>query len=194
MGLDLRFLGHEADEKIVLVLHKHWLVFVRSVAIFVLLGGVPFAVAAIWLRMTDWLLLPGSLGHTLIIMAGGLYFLFIWILIYDAWLSYYLDVFIVTNKRIVDIEQSGLFGRTVAEQRLYRVQDVSSTTQGVLATMFRYGNVYIQTAGKNDRFIFEHVPNPDKVTRTILTLTDQAAHSDEHHQEPAHPAEPKQHH
>lgn len=175
MRREIHFPGRESDEKTILVLHKHWLVFVRSVALFVVLAGVPSAIALVWSRLQTWALLPGTLGHTLIVIGGGLYFLFIWILIYDAWLSYYLDVFIVTDKRIVDIEQSGLFGRTVAEERLYRIQDVASTTQGILPTMFRYGNVYVQTAGKTERFIFESVPNPEKVTRTILGLTDKIA-------------------
>lgn len=175
MSRDIHFPGREPDEQTVLVLHKHWLVFIRSVALFVILGGVPSAIILLWSRLQTWTLLPGTLGHTLLVMAGALYFLFIWILIYDAWLSYYLDVFIVTDKRIVDIEQSGLFGRTVAEERLYRVQDVASTTEGILATTFRYGNVYVQTAGKTERFIFESVPNPEKVTRTILSLTDKIA-------------------
>jgi uncharacterized membrane protein YdbT with pleckstrin-like domain len=182
MSRDIHFPGREADEQTILVLHKHWLVFVRSVILFVLLGGAPAVVWLVWSRLTDWTLVSGTLSYTLIVSALGLYILFIWILIYDAWLSYYLDVFIVTNKRIVDIEQSGLFGRTVAEERLYRIQDVASTTEGVLATMFRYGNVYVQTAGKTERFIFESVPNPEGVTRTILGLTDKIAdHAEEDH-------------
>ncbi len=190
MGQHFHFLGREQDEDIVLVLHKHWFVFVRSAVLFLVLGGVPYVVWSIWSRMTDWVLLPGSLGHTLIVMVAGLYFLFVWILFYNAWLSYYLDVFIVTSKRIVDIEQSGLFGRTVAEQRLYRVQDVTSATDGILPTMLHFGNVYIQTAGKQERFIFDSVPHPDRVTQTILSLTDKIADRAESGREPQHPGEP----
>lgn len=172
MAHDIDFPGRQADEHVVIVLHRHWFIFLRSVILLVVLGAAPLVVGLLWADLTDWTLLSGTLSYTLVIMAAGLFYLFLWILIYGYWLDYYLDVFIITNKRIVDIEQSGLFGRTVAEERLYRIQDVTSDAQGILATSLHYGNVYVQTAGKTERFIFEHVPHPERVARTILQLTD----------------------
>lgn len=166
------FPGHEPDEKIVMVLHRHWFIFVRSISILLVVGAAPMVVFALWSQITHWQLAAGSLGATLLVIGGGLFYLFLWILMYSYWLDYYLDVFIITDKRIVDIEQSGLFGRTVSEERLYRIQDVTSDTQGIIATTLRYGNVYVQTAGKTQRFIFEHVPHPEVVARKILELTD----------------------
>ncbi|MBI5466952.1 MAG: PH domain-containing protein [Candidatus Kerfeldbacteria bacterium] len=166
------FPGREAEEKVMLVLHRHWFIFLKNIIILVLVAGAPLVVAWIWSHIRTWELAPNSLGYALVVSGGALFYLFLWILMYGYWLDYYLDFFIVTNKRVVDIEQSGLFGRTVAEERLYRIQDVTSDTQGIMATMLRYGNVYVQTAGKKERFIFEHVANPEDVARTILHLTD----------------------
>ncbi len=186
MRHDIDFPGRQPDEKIVIVLHRHWLIFVRQVGMLVLLAGAPAVVALVWSNVSKFTLDQGSLGHTLVVMSTALYYLFLWILIYGFWLDYYLDVFIITDKRVVDIEQAGLFGRTVAEERLYRIQDVTSDTQGILATTFRYGNVYVQTAGKTERFVFEHVAHPENVARTILELTDKIvdrleAHNENHH-------------
>lgn len=172
MSRGLDFPGRQDDEHIVIVLHRHWFIFVRSVVMLLLLGAAPLVVGLIWSRLTDWTLASGTLSYTLVVMAAGLYYLFLWILIFGYWLDYYLDAFIITNKRIVDIEQAGLFGRTVAEERLYRIQDVTSDAQGIMATAFHYGNVYVQTAGKTERFIFEHVAHPEYVAQTILQLTD----------------------
>ena len=144
------FPGREPDEKIVVVLHRHWFTFFRSVIGLIFLGVVPAGIVWWWAGYAGWELIPGTLGHTLLVMAGALFELFVWILIYGFWLDYYLDTFIITDKRLVDIEQSGLLGRTVAEQRLYRVQDVTSEAQGLLATMFHFGNVYVQTAGEKE--------------------------------------------
>jgi uncharacterized membrane protein YdbT with pleckstrin-like domain len=94
------------------------------------------------------------------------------ILLYGFWIDYYLDTFLVTNKRVVDIEHEGLFSRTVAEQPIDRIQDVTSEMRGIVAHVFRYGNIYIQTAGTQERFIFENVYNPEHVVKTILSLTD----------------------
>lgn len=172
MHHDIDFPGRQPAEKIVIVLHRHWFVFVRHVVILVLLAGAPLVVMFIWSHITTFQLQDGSLSRTAVIMAAALYYLFLWILIFGYWLDYYLDVFIITDKRVVDIEQSGLFGRTVAEERLYRIQDVTSDSQGIIATTLRYGNVYVQTAGKKERFVFEEVAYPEKVARMILELTD----------------------
>ena len=172
MPHDINFPGREPDEHAVEVFHRHWFVFVRSAFVLVLIGAAPWIVMLLWSHITSWTLASGTLGYTVIIFLGALYYLFLWILLYGYWLDYYLDAFIVTNKRIVDIEQSGLFGRTVAEERLSRIQDVTSDTNGIVATALRFGNVYIQTADKTERFIFQQVPHPEKVARMILELTD----------------------
>lgn len=172
MHRDVDFPGHEPDEHVVLVLHRHWFMFIRSMFILIVIAALPLAILGLWSLVTNWQLAAGSLGYTMVVMGGTLFYLFLWILMFGYWLDYYLDIFIITDKRIVDVEQSGLFGRTVAEERLYRIQDVTSDAQGVVATTLRYGNVYIQTAGKTERFIFEQVPHPEIVARKILELTD----------------------
>ena len=60
----------------------------------------------------------------------------------------------------------------MAEQRLYRIQDVTSEVKGVLPTIFKYGNIYIQTAGEIERFIFEQIPNPDQIRDYIIKLAE----------------------
>lgn len=172
MFSDPDFPGRQHDEHAVIVLHRHWFIFVRNVVGLVLLGIIPLAAGWLWSQWAPAQLAAGSLAHTALVMAGSLYYLFLWILIYGFWLDYYLDVFIITNKRIVDIEQSGLFGRTVADLRLNRIQDVTSETKGVVATLLHYGNVYVQTAGQTERFICEHVAHPEQVVRRIVELTD----------------------
>lgn len=190
MRHDIDFPGRQPDEQIMMVLHRHWFIFLRHIILLFLLAGAPLVVGYIWSQIVNFSWDSTSLSYVLVIMAAALYYLFLWILIFGYWLDYYLDVFIVTNKRIVDIEQAGLFGRTVAEERLYRIQDVTSDSQGMLATSFHYGNVYVQTAGKTERFIFENVPNPERISRTILELTDKIvdrleAHDEHDHHDPA---------
>jgi uncharacterized membrane protein YdbT with pleckstrin-like domain len=97
--------------------------------------------------------------------------------------NYYLSLQIVTNQRIVDIDQKGLFNREVNELPLANIQDVSHKLNGFLGTIFNFGNVIIQTAGEggaggsksqiedsSNGFVFNNVPRPSKVSRTILDL------------------------
>lgn len=173
MKLTSRFPGQKPDEKVYLVLHRHWFVLVKDVGTFLGLALLPVAIFYVAQNVLTWELATDSLGYVGLIIAAGLYYLFLWNLAFGFWLDYLLDYNVVTDQRLVDIEQSGLFNRTVAEQPIYRVQDVTTEVRGVIPTMMRYGTVFIQTAGEKQRFVFEQVPNPEKVAKLILTLSEQ---------------------
>lgn len=173
MNLNSRFPGQKADEKVYLVLHRHWFVLIKDLISFLALALLPLGVFFVAQNVLTWELNKDSLGYITAIMAGGLYYVFLWNLAFGFWLDYLLDYNVVTDQRVVDIEQSGLFNRTVAEQPIFRVQDVTTEVRGIFPTMLRYGTVFIQTAGEKQRFVFEQVPNPEKVAKLILTLSEQ---------------------
>lgn len=77
------------------------------------------------------------------------------------WVSWYGDVYVLTNYRIVDVEQRGFFYRKFAEASLDKIQDISYETAGILQTVFRYGDVLVQTAGTVDNITMEAVSRPD---------------------------------
>ena len=109
----------------------------------------------------------------LIVLGGSLFFLFAWLFLFQAFLDYYLDVWIVTDRRILNITQSGLFHRQVSELRLYRIQDATASLNGFLHTFLDFGQIEIQTAGEHTRFVFEDIPAPQDVAKTILQLAEQ---------------------
>ena len=108
------------------------------------------------------------------IIAGSIYFLSALLFGYGTFIDFYLDVWIITNDRIVDIEQFGLFSRTISELDLFRIQDITTETQGFFATIFKYGNVTIKTASTNLSLVFKNVPNPNHIRSELLQL----AHED----------------
>jgi len=110
--------------------------------------------------------------YAILMLSGSAYYLFLWTFFFFMFVDYYLDVWIVTNRRIIDIQQKGFFARVVAEQKLFRVQDVTSEVKGILPSIFKYGNVYIQTAGEVERFFFQEVPEPDQVRQKIISLVE----------------------
>jgi len=86
---------------------------------------------------------------------------------------YFLDRWVVTEKHIIDIEQKSLFYRTFSKQEISRIQDVTSEVRGFFQTMFNFGNVTIQTAGEQERFVFQQVPDPNGIVETIMKVVDQ---------------------
>ena len=168
------------DEKIVYFLRRHPITLLSVMAGYVLLLGSPFVILG-YFRFFQPDLLTNATFKALLFLGGSAFFLFAWLFLFQLFLDYYLDSWIVTNKRIINIEQTGLFGRTVSELRLYRIQDVTATVNGFSNTMFNYGDVQIQTAGEVEHFVFEQIPHPNQISKTILELSeaDRRDHLDE---------------
>lgn len=112
--------------------------------------------------------------YVIFVLIGSIYYLFTWVYFFIVWINYYFDVWIVTNERIIDIEQIALFKRVVAEQKITRVQDVTSEVIGMVPTLLDFGNIHVQTAGAEKRFIFEEVPHPNEIKRVILSAHEEA--------------------
>jgi uncharacterized membrane protein YdbT with pleckstrin-like domain len=96
----------------------------------------------------------------------------VWLVFFTSFIDYYLDFWIVTNDRIINVEQH-LFARTISELDLYKIQDITGESRGFLQTMFNYGHVFVQTAGEVGRFNFEEVPGPREVARKIMELAEE---------------------
>ncbi|PIR05766.1 hypothetical protein COV56_01040 [Candidatus Kuenenbacteria bacterium CG11_big_fil_rev_8_21_14_0_20_37_9] len=100
------------------------------------------------------------------------FYLFWWLMFYHSFLDYFLDIWIVTNRRIINIEQLGLFHRVVAENKLFRIQDVVAQQKGILSTFLNYGEVHIQTAGAEKVIIFEQIARPNYIAQEIIGLVE----------------------
>jgi len=156
-------------EKLEFSLRRHPIVFLGPIFIFLLLAVIPYAARAV--IFTDG---PLVLTHPFLDIGlklfVSIYYLAIWIFFFSQFTDYYLDINIVTNDRIIDINQKGLFGRSVAELDLTRVQDVHSEIKGIIPTLLNYGTVEVQTAANEENFNFEQIPHPHKVRQRILEL------------------------
>lgn len=160
-------------EQVVLLLHRHGFVALRIVFVYFLLALVPLVAWILLGSRTTALADTTSPGFAVLVILLVSYALIWGLLFFVSWLNYYLDVWIVTNERIINIKQVRLFHRTVSEQKLYRVQDVTWEMQGVLGNMFKFGNVIIQTAAEQSKFTFEHIPDPEAVAKTVMHLLEQ---------------------
>src|ERR1035437_2233851 len=86
----------ESDEKIIEVFRKHWFVFLVNLMFFLILAVIPLAVFYLPINLIDWFSQIQSLLSILYI--AWLDFIFFGILIRGT--NYFLDIWILTNKRI----------------------------------------------------------------------------------------------
>ncbi len=157
-------------EKIVHVLHRHPITFLPQIALFLVLVAIPLVVYA----MIDYLfpaLFQNDAVFASAVLAGSAYYLSILLFFYMQFIVFYLDMWVVTNDRIVDVEQLGLFSRTISELDLFRIQDVTTDVHGVFATFFKYGTVTIKTASNNIHIVFYDVAKPNKLREQLIQLS-----------------------
>lgn len=158
-------------ERIVHVLRRHPVTFVPTVLLHAALLLLPFA--AYW--VAD-MLFPQIVGNATVRVIGILlfsaYLLSIILFFYTQFVIFYLDLWIVTNDRLVDIEQLGLFSRQISELDLFQIQDVTSDVNGFFPTVFHYGNLTVQTASNNVNIVLRNIPHPERLRQELLQLAD----------------------
>jgi uncharacterized membrane protein YdbT with pleckstrin-like domain len=166
---------HEGEE-VIRVIHRHWL---NLLSHFFAIIGFAILIAGSFLVLP--VIFPETLdpdNYRAFSFVQNTLLLFVWIYSFLIWVDYYFDVWIVTTERIVNIEQKGLFVREISELNLSRVQDATTEVRGIIPTVFNYGDVYIQTAGETERFVFRQVGDPYKVKDMIIRLSRDSAHQD----------------
>ncbi len=159
------------DEKIVKVVRRDMFILFKKVMFFVLLTILPL-LFFYFLIFANPQIMNGTVSYPLLVLGASAYYLSIWLFFFFSFIDYYLDVWIITNQRIIDIQQQGFFSRIIAENKLFRIQDVTSEVHGVIPTLFSYGDIYVQTAGTKERFYFHQVPDPDKIRDLIIKLVE----------------------
>ncbi len=143
------------------VVRRHWMAFVP-----LFLYSVLVLIIIISVYFTMWFTLMSNL-IVIIFTMFSILFLFI------DWLNNELDMYVISNKRIIGIDQISFLNRTVSECSLADVQEVNSKTKWIFANLFDYGSVTIQTAWNASNFHMAIVPEPLKTARQILNIVEE---------------------
>jgi len=161
------FPAQEKSELVLDIIRKHWFNYVVFWFLAVLMSVPIFVGIALWSNGTITI---SPLWENILILLIPAYLLFILGLLIYGFVDFYLDVYIVTDRRIVDIAQNGLFKRTISELNLRQIQDVKATVTGIASTLLHFGDVNIQTAGDKPNFVFQAIPHPYEISKKILDL------------------------
>ena len=168
------FRGQEHGEPILALLRRHWFnVLIQFVPI-IFLAAVLFA--GLFYLPDIFNLSNNQVFQDFFYFLESLLAMFVCVLSFLVWVDFYLDTWIVTDRRIINIEQKGLFSRVNSELALYKIQDVTTDVTGFFPTLFNYGDVFVQTAAEKERFVFRKVPNPYKVKDLLMKLQKEKEH------------------
>lgn len=150
-----------------LVLKRHWIVFIYTFFYIFFLVFSTFALLFFFESIS--FIIPGSIIYLLLVMYLSIFSIFIYI----NWINNELDLFIITNKRIIWIEQLSFLNRTVSECSLEDVQEVNGLTKWLLANLMNFGTITIHTASEKSDFNMNIVPEPLENSRNILNIIEE---------------------
>ena len=159
---NIDFETRENEEKIILLLRAHPITNLRWILVTVLMLLVPGVIQMFGFFTT----LPA--GFDLVVTLAWYLLTIIYML--ENFLSWYFNVYFVTNLRVIDVDFYNLIYKQVSDANISKIQDVTYNMGGVARTIFNYGNVFIQTAAEVQEFEFLAVPSPDKVAKIIEDL------------------------
>lgn len=129
-----QFNGQREGEELEFVFRRHILVTFKNFVFLIVMAGLGFIPLVVWpenSNITFWIFLGCVIVGVMKILYG-----------YMLW---HFSVYIVTNQRIRQVKQSGLFKRTVVDLGLNKIQTVSYNIPGIFGGMFGYGTLLIQT-------------------------------------------------
>ena len=163
------------DEQVQLVKRKHWFIIFAELSAYGIIFLIPFFayifISGNEITLGNQIILL-ELETSLFIFIASAWTLLIWMRAVGVWTDYYLDVWMVTDKRIIDIEQKSFFHRQTSVFRIERIQDITIETRGIIATLLNFGDIHVQTAGESQEFVMLGIANPKYVRRIILRQQD----------------------
>jgi hypothetical protein len=164
--IDHDFPGQQTGEIVELVFRQHPLVMRKE--LFVGLGLILFAVLP--LDFPQVYASP-ALSNFCIKLALGMPII---VLIYWfwRWIGWYYSVYIVTNRRLLEIHQKGLFNRKVNEWQHDKVLNINYHIPGFQAVIFAYGTITMRTMVGD--LIMENLHKPTRIYAQLTEIVREA--------------------
>jgi len=144
------------DEEVLFVFRKHPIVMRR---------GFILAMLAILLGTVPALFKPEYSVYFIGLACG---FAVGVVLFLPAWINWHFSVFIVTDQRLIQITQKGLFSRSVVDMGLGQIQMINYQVSGLIQTMLGFGTIMMQTYVGD--LVIHEIPHPAAIQKKLLEV------------------------
>ncbi len=150
------FHGQRTNEGVVLIAKQHPLVLLHPFLVSTLIWLIPLLVYVVS-SSNSLLSIVVVVSFLLGLVHGGL-----------AWYSWNNSILLLTNERIVQLQQKGILHREFSEIGLSSIQQVSHEVKGLIHTLFSFGSIVIYAGGSQTPFTVPSVPDPYDIQQEIL--------------------------
>lgn len=150
------FDGQREGEEVQFVFRRHFLTAKSGVIFLILMNMIGVGLTLLW--PNNMMIFETFLALILVGVLGFLYSYMLW----------YFSIYIVTNQRIRQISQRGLFKKSVVDLGLDKIQSISYGVSGIRAGLMGYGTIVIQTAVGD--LVISMVKNSEKIYNDLQNL------------------------
>ena len=150
------FDGQREGEEVQFVFRRHFLTAKSGVIFLILMIMIGVGLTLLW--PNNMMIFETFLALILVGVLGFLYSYMLW----------YFSIYIVTNQRIRQISQRGLFKKSVVDLGLDKIQSISYGVNGIRAGLMGYGTIVIQTAVGD--LVISMVKNSEKIYNDLQNL------------------------
>ncbi len=151
-----RFDSQHEDEEVLMLFRRHPVVMRKgllAILAMLLVGMIPVSIWPTNLKLL-WLI-PASLVLGSVVM-------------FYYWIGWYFSVFIVTDQRLVQISQKGLFDRSFVDVGLSKIQNINYQVSGIQETILGFGTILVQTFVGD--LVIDRIHRPQEIQEKILKI------------------------
>lgn len=155
------------DEEVLMVFRKHPVVMRKGI----LIASVGILLPMLYIMALTFIYANNSEKLPTVNMfyaALGLGFILAFLLMLPSWIGWYYSVYIVTNQRLIQINQKGLFRRSMVGFGLNQIQMINYEIGGVQETLLGFGTIMIQTYVGS--LTIHEVHHPGKIQKELLHI------------------------
>lgn len=153
------FKGQQKNETVHCFCRKHWIVIFPYLLGFVAVAILTLSLLFFWADDLARQLAPPTyritMGILILALTFGLHRFF------TKLLNYYLQIIIITNFRVIVLEQTLFFTSNRDSIDLPEIQDIVVRRDGILKTLLNYGEIIITLSSAHATKVLYCVPNPE---------------------------------
>lgn len=156
----------ENQEKLVLVVHEHWMILVRIVLLYIL--ATALAGFMMWAGFRLHTVNPSTgiatsiLAYLILIAAQHWFFIYL--------ISIGLSGWAITEKRVIDFQFLPYVRHNMSYINIDQITETEKDQQGVVKNLLHYGDVELNISASHDIIRFHYVPYPGIFVETLSRL------------------------
>lgn len=163
----ISFANQEPDEFIILFLRRHFITNIPWIATSLFFSIMP---PILFTLLQFFTISLGNFPAGLTFVLVGFYYLMIGSYAFGKFVSWFYNIGVITQKRLVDLDTSNILAHNTTAANFNELVDIKFTQRGFLQSFFDYGDIHIQTEAIRANFEYLAAPKPSRVVDIISDL------------------------